>query len=297
VTRTVLVVGASSGIGRATAHLLAERGDRLVLASRGKRSLEDAAEECRQRGAASVVTVPVDVRDRSAVEDLVTSSDPDAVVHASGVVSYGRFEEVPPDVFDAVLATNVTGAANVAREAISLFRARRRGSLVLVGSVLGNIAAPSMTPYVVSKWAVRALGRQLAVENRDLPDVHVCVVSPGGVDTPIYQQAANYQGKRGRPPAPVDSPVTVARAIVRALDHPRDRISVGKLNPLMRLGFSLAPSLFDALVGPLFEIIAKKPGTQEPTTGNVYEPDDDLEAVSAGEGQGLADALARLRGR
>jgi NAD(P)-dependent dehydrogenase (short-subunit alcohol dehydrogenase family) len=297
VSRTVLVVGASSGIGRATAHLLAERGDRLVLASRGKRALEDTADECRLRGAGDVQVRVLDIRDRHDVEDVVVSSAPDVVVHTAGVVSYGRFEDVPPEVFDGVLATNVTGAANVSREALRLFRAQRHGNLVLVGSVLGQIGAPSMTPYVVSKYAVRALGRQLSLENRDLPDVHVSVVSPGGVDTPIYRQAANYQGKAGRPPAPVDSPAAVAQAIVRVLDHPRDRTSVGLLNPLMRLGFTALPRVFDAIVGPLFEVIAKKPGTVEPTPGNVLDPCDDLEAVEAGFGQGIGDALVRLRGK
>ncbi|MCU1601752.1 MAG: short-chain dehydrogenase/reductase [Frankiales bacterium] len=297
-TRTVLVVGASSGIGRAVAHLLSERGDDLVLASRGKKALADTAEECRSLGAQTVTVAPLDLRDRSAVEDVVRSLGPfDAVVCTSGVVSYGRFEKVPAEVFDAVLATNVTGVANLARAVLPTFRERRRGSLVLIGSVLGNITAPSMTPYVVSKWAVRALGRQLAVENRDLPEVHVTVLSPGGVDTPIYRQAANYQGRAGRPPAPVDSARTVAKAVVRVLDRPRDRVSVGRLNPLMRLGFTLLPGAFDLLVGPLYSALASKPGSVPPTTGNVLDPVDELEAVDAHEGQGMHDLIERLRGR
>jgi short-subunit dehydrogenase len=166
-----------------------------------------------------------------------------------------------------------------------------------VGSVLGEVNVPGMTPYVVSKWAVRALGRQLALENRDLDDVHVTVVSPGGVDTPIYRQAANYSGKPGRPPAPVVSPTTVAKAIVQALDQPRDRVSVGVANPVMRLGFALLPGLFDRLVGPLFSLLATRPGTQPATTGNVLEPYVDLEAVTGGEDQGLADVVGRLKER
>ncbi|MCU1592890.1 MAG: short-chain dehydrogenase/reductase [Frankiales bacterium] len=297
-SRNVWVVGASSGIGRATAQQLARRGDRLVLSSRGKQALDDTAAECRELGAAEVVVAPVDVGDQAGVDDIVRSNAPfDAVVVTSGVVAYGRFEQVPAEVFDKVVTTNLIGVANVARAVLPRMRERKSGSLVLIGSVLGNIAAPSMTPYIVTKWAVRALGRQLAVENRDLPDVHVTVVSPGGVDTPIYQQAANYQGRAGRPPAPVDSANKVASAIVRSLDRPRDRISVGVLNPVMRLGFSALPRVFDAIVGPLFAVLASKPGTVAPTTGNVLEPVDDLEAVDAGEGQGLRDLAARLRGK
>lgn len=294
-SRVVLLLGGSSGIGRATAHLLHERGDTVVLASRGKAALEATAAEL---GGAEVH--PVDVRDGDAVQSLVDEvvarhGRLDAVVSTAGVVSYGRFEDVPPEVFDGVLETNLLGAANVARAVVPVLRRQRKGTLVLVGSVLGDIAAPRMTPYVVSKWGVRALGRQLALENRDLPDVHVTVLSPGGVDTPIYVQAANYQGREGRPPMPVDSPEKLARAVVATLDKPRDRVSVGRLNPLMRLGFSLTPRIFDAIVGPLFEVLASKPVAVGPTTGNVLEPVDDREAVTGNGSGAWRDLVARVR--
>jgi short-subunit dehydrogenase len=300
--RAVVVIGASSGIGRATAHRLAARGDRLVLASRGKAALEATAEECRTLGAASVTVHQVDVRDAAAVlglVDAVLAEHPriDAVVNAAGVVAYGRFPDVPEEVFDGVLATNLHGSVNVARAVLPVLRRQRRGSLQLIGSVLGDVAVPGMTPYVVSKFAVRALGRQLALENRDLPDVHVTVVSPGGVDTPIYRQAANYQGRAGRPPAPVVSADTVARAMVAALDRPRDRVSVGPANHVMRAGFALLPKVYDTLVGPLFRLLATKPEPCAATPGNVLEPRDDLEAVDGGEGQGFADLIGRLRTR
>jgi short-subunit dehydrogenase len=300
VTPVVLVVGASSGIGRATAHLLAPRVEHLVLASRGTSALEEAAEECRARGARDVEVLTLDVSDRAAVDEAVAGvvarhGRLDAVVDAASVVAYGRFQDVPPEVFEGVLRTNLLGAANLSRAVLPVFRRQRAGHLLLIGSVLGEVNVPAMTPYVVSKWALRSLGRQLALENRDLPDVHVTVVSPGGVDTPIYRQAANYQGKPGRPPAPVVSPTTVAKALVQALDRPRDRVSVGIANPLMRFGFAVLPSLFDRLVGPLFSVLATRPGSQAPTTGNVLEPYVDLEAVTGGEDQGLRDALARIK--
>ena len=300
-SRAVLIVGASSGIGRAVAQRFAAQGDRLVLASRGKIALQRVAQECRDAGAASVTTRPVDVRDADAVSQIIDESVAeldglDIVLHSSGVVAYGRFEDIPTEVFDAVLATNISGAANVARAALPYLRSQRRGHLVLVGSILGNIAVPNMTPYVVSKYGVRSLGRQLALENRDLPGVHVSVVSPGSVDTPIYRQAANYLGRAGRPPAPVDPADRVAKAIVRLVERPRDRLSVGRANPLMRLGFTFLPTVFDMAVGPLFRVAAMKPGKQQNTTGNVLHAIETAEAVDGHEGQGLADAAARLAG-
>ncbi len=237
-----------------------------------------------------------DVRDGDAVQravDRVVGEHGrlDAVLHSAGVVAYGRFEDVPAEVFDAVLATNVLGAANVARAVLPVLRRQRRGTLVLVGSVLGHIAVPHMTSYVVSKYAVRSLGRQLALENRDLPDVRISVLSPGGVDTPIYRQAANYLGRPGRPPAPVYSAGRVAHALVGVLDRPRDRVGVGFANPLMRAGFSLAPRLFDALVGPLFRLTGTRPGPQPPTAGNVLAAVPAGEAVDGHLGQGGRDLL------
>ncbi|MGQ0623769.1 MAG: SDR family NAD(P)-dependent oxidoreductase [Sporichthyaceae bacterium] len=296
--RVVLIVGASSGIGRVTAYQLAAAGDRLILAARGKRALEATAAQCRALGACTVTTSALDVRDDAAVAQLVSGVIAehrrlDAVIHTAAVVSYGAFTDTPTEIFDAVLHTNVLGPANVARAALPVFRRQRHGSLILLGSLLGDIAAPAMTPYVLSKHAVKILGRQLCLEHRDLPDVHISVVSPGGVDTPIYRQAANYQGRPGRPPAPVESPDKVARAIVRALDRPRARINVGVANPLIKAGFTVLPRVFDVLVGPLFQLLASKPGIQEPTAGNVLESRDEAGAVRGGEGQGLRDFLAR----
>jgi NAD(P)-dependent dehydrogenase (short-subunit alcohol dehydrogenase family) len=298
----VLVTGASSGIGRATAHRLAARGHDLVLAARGKGTLEDTVAECRRLGSGSATAVAHDVRDAAAVDALVETviaehGRLDAVVHAAAVVAYGQFTDVPGEIFDAVLDTNVRGSANVARAVLPVFRRRGCGHLVLLGSVLGDMAAPGMTPYAVTKWAVRSLGRQLALENRDQPDVHVTVVSPGPVDTPIYRQAANYEGRPGRPPFPVVTPEYVARAIVEVLDRPRDRVSVGPANRVMKLGFSLLPKVFDSLVGPLIRVMATRPGHLDATPGNVLEPREELEAVRGGENQGFGDLFARLRGR
>jgi NAD(P)-dependent dehydrogenase (short-subunit alcohol dehydrogenase family) len=300
-SRSILILGASSGIGRATALRLAAAGDRLVLASRGSRALERTAVECLDAGATSVTTRIVDVQDAATVDKVVRESATelgglDVVLHSAGVVAYGRFEDIPAEVFDGVLSTNVGGAANVARASLPLLRTQRRGHLIFVGSILGNIAVPYMTPYVVSKYGIRSLGRQLALENRDLPDLHVSVVSPGSVDTPIYRQAANYLGRGGRPPAPVDSAEKLARAITQLVERPRDRVSVGLANPLMRMGFTFLPTVFDAVVGPLFRIAAMKPGHQPPTDGNVMHSVNELEAIDGGEGQGLADAAARLAG-
>ncbi len=273
--RVVIVTGASSGIGRAVAQRAARGGDHVVLVARGRTPLEHVATECDAVGAASTMVVPGDVADDEAMEKLVTEvlgrhDRIDAVVNSAGVVAYGRLEEVPAEVFEGVIRTNLLGSATVARHVLPVLRRQGSGSLILVGSVIGHLAAPSMSAYAVSKWGVRSLARHLQIENRDAADVHIGYVAPGGVDTPIYLQAANYAGFVGRPPPPVASPDRIARAVLRQVDRGRGRAQVGLTNDVMRFGFSAMPWAFDFLVGPLFSVAASDRTTPVgPTTGNV----------------------------
>lgn len=282
----VLVTGASSGIGRATALALAERGGTVVLCSRSEPVLQEVAVACRARGGEALV-VPADVGDRGAVEALFATATRqvgriDAAVHAAAVIAYGRFEDVPAEVFDRVQVTNLLGTANVARAALDHFRENGGGSLVLLGSVIGKMATPTMSSYVASKWAVHGLARTLQIEARQTPGVHVTLVAPGGVDTPIYRLAGSYTGHDGRPPPPVDSPEKVAASIVRALDRPRREVSVGLANRIMVTGFRLLPGLFDRLVGPLMRWFGTSRAERDPGPGNVFEPRADTEQKHGG---------------
>jgi NAD(P)-dependent dehydrogenase (short-subunit alcohol dehydrogenase family) len=274
--RVVLITGASSGIGRATAQICARRGDRLVLAARAEEPLRAAERECKAAGA-EVLVVPTDVGSADAVEALFVAAAGrfgrvDAVVHSVTVVAYGRFDEVPAPVFDQVVTTTLTGAANVARTALRVFRAAGGGRLVLVGSLLGKIATPYMSSYVTAKWGLHGLARTLQIEARETPGVEVSLVSPGGVDTPFYRQAASYYGRGGRPPPPVDPPEKVARAIVRALDRPRRETSVGIANPVVVAGFRALPGVYDRLVAPLMRVGGLSKAPVEVNDGNVFEP-------------------------
>jgi len=279
----VVVTGASSGIGRATVHVLARRGYRLVLAARSEENLEKVRAECEELGAEAVV-VPTDVSDGDSVDALFRTAvsrfgTVDGVVHSAAVLAYGRFVDIPARVFDQVLSTNVQGTANVARAALGVFEEQAGGRLVVVGSVIGQIAVPLMSTYVTSKWAMAGLVRTLQIEARRLPGVDVTLVSPGGVNTPIYQLAGNYAGFASRPPPPVDPPEKVARAVVRGLDRPRRSISVGPANPMMVFGFRSLPGVYDRIVTPMMERAGLSREPVHPSPGNVFEPGAGLEGV------------------
>jgi NAD(P)-dependent dehydrogenase (short-subunit alcohol dehydrogenase family) len=274
--RIVLVTGASSGIGRETVLQLAEPGVGLVLCARAREPLETVAKQCREQGAAALV-VPTDVRDDEAVRAAFAAAREefgrvDAVVHSAAVLAYGRFEDVPIDVWEASVSTTLFGAARVARQALQAFADTGQGRLVLVGSVLGKIAVPWMSTYVTAKWGLQGLVRTLQLEARTTPGIGISLVTPAGVDTPIYRLAGTYVGHHGQPPPPVASPRRVAQTVVRLLDRPAREVTVGPFNWAMVTGFRLMPAVYDIVVAPLMARIALDRDPAQPTPGNVLEP-------------------------
>jgi NAD(P)-dependent dehydrogenase (short-subunit alcohol dehydrogenase family) len=280
----VLVTGASSGIGRATAIRFAGQGASLVLVSRSATTLTDAAADCRAAGAQAVEVAPADVLDREALQKAVdratgTFGRLDVVVHAATVMAYGRLEDLDPDVFERVVDTALHGTNNLILTVVPVFRRQERGSLIVVSSLLASITAPTMGAYVTAKWGQLGMIRTLQQELRELPDVHVSAVAPGGVSTPIYEQAATVLGNTGHPPPPVYTPERVARAIVGRVADPRRLKQSGFANPLIIAGFRLFPPVFDALVGPLLKVFGMARDDAPPTTGNVFAPVPEKEAT------------------
>jgi NAD(P)-dependent dehydrogenase (short-subunit alcohol dehydrogenase family) len=281
----VVVTGASSGIGLSTARAFAGRGYRVVVASRSESRLADVTAQCRADGAADVLAVVTDVADERSVDALFDQvaarfGGLDVVAHVATPMAYGTLEALPSDVFTAVVDTAVHGSFYIARAALRIFRPQGRGTLVFVSSLLASIAAPEMGAYSTGKWGQAGLIRTLQLETRNARGIKICSVSPGGVNTPIYTQAANFTGRSARAPIPVDPPEKVARAIVHCVDKPKKRVSVGLANPLVIFGFRFFPQVYDALVTPLLHLASlSKPGSAPRTEGNVFKP------ASAGEAE------------
>lgn len=280
---TVLITGAGSGIGRATALLYAGRGARLVLAGRRKSALDEVREECRDAGAADVVVAPTDVTDAEACERLVAVALEafgriDVCVHAAAVAAYGRIEEIPLAALDRVVETNLLGSVRLSRPVLAAFREAGGGTLVLVGSILGRMAVPEMGAYVMSKWGVRALARTLVLETRDAPGITVTLVSPGGVDTPIYPQAGNWTGRQPKAPAPVEDPESVARTIARTVEHPRLERLTGWASPVMVAGAAVVPRVYNVFVGPLMRRLGFTGEPVADSSGNLWRDEGPADA-------------------
>lgn len=276
---------------------MAARGWHVALVARQPELLADAAAAC--TGAASVTVLPTDVGEDEAVSEcfarvLDDHGRVDVVVNCAAVLAYGRTEEVPPEVFERVLRTNLLGSVNVARHSIRTFRRQQEGTLVLVGSIAGHLAAPGMSSYVVGKHGVRALARQLRVENVDMPEIRVRYAAPGGVDTPIYRQAANYLGAEGAPPPPVASAERVGAQLMALVERRRAPEQLALTNHLLRGAFTVAPRIYDAVAGPAVRLaLTDQRNSVPPNDGNVMQPTPDRVRGDAGH-QGTVGRTARI---
>src|SRR5829696_3946436 len=206
----VLVTGASSGIGRAAARRFAESGADLVLTARSPEDIDRIALECQAHGS-EVLTMLADVGDERQVQELAKVAIEhfgriDAWINNAGVIAYGRFEDMPSEVFDGVIRTNLLGQVYGARAALEQFRRQGSGVLVNLASVWGRVTSPNVVPYVVSKHGIRAFSeclREGLAASEGTEDIHVVTVLPESVDTPIFQHAANYTGHEIKPVSPV----------------------------------------------------------------------------------------------
>ena len=152
-----------------------------------------------------------------------------------------------------------------------VFREQQYGTLIVVNSLLGEIAVPQMGAYATSKWGQLGLVRTLQLETRDERHIHVCLVNPGSVNTPIYYQAANFTGRVPRPPMPIQQPDKMARHIVRMAEHPRRQVAAGPVNLITIAGFRFLPFVYERIVGPLFRLAALTDDWAAPAAGNTLD--------------------------
>jgi short-subunit dehydrogenase len=273
--RVVVITGASSGIGRATALALAKKGSHVVLAARREEPLDDLARDCEALGVRALV-VPTDVSNPAAVrhladEALAAFGRFDAWINNAGVYLMGSLEETPDDAFRQLMETNFFGTVTGTRIAVTQFRRQGYGTLVNVSSTFGTVAAPYVSAYVASKHAVRGFSASVRQELLNT-GIDVCTVLPAAVDTPLWQHTANYTGWRIRPVEPVYTPERVARAILRVLRSPKHEVMVGPAGRSFAAMHGLMPATFERSMRGVTDRQHFEKVRQGPTSGSLFRP-------------------------
>ncbi|MFI7661582.1 SDR family oxidoreductase [Micromonospora parva] len=250
-TRTVVVTGASAGVGRAVAHAYAARGARLALLARGEAGLAAAERECRLRGASDVRVYRVDVSDAGAVQQAA-----DDVVHRWGGIDvwvnnamvsvFASAWEISAREFHRVTAVTYLGTVHGTLAALRHMRAHGRGTIVQVGSALAYRGIPLQSAYCASKHAVQGFNDSLRAELlHDCPGVKVSMVQLPAINTPQFSWVRTRLPRHPQPVPPIFTPELAARAIVWAADHGTRELNVGGPTWQARLADALFPGLLD----------------------------------------------------
>jgi NAD(P)-dependent dehydrogenase (short-subunit alcohol dehydrogenase family) len=249
--KTVVVTGASGGVGRATARRFGARGDRVALLARGDAGLEAAARDVTDAGGTPLV-VPVDVADAAAVEEAADRVERelgpiDVWVNVAFSGVFARFVDIEPDEYRRVTEVTYLGYVYATRAALRRMMPRDHGTIVQVGSALAYRGIPLQSAYCGAKHAIQGFHESLRCELlHDGSRVRVTMVQLPAVNTPQFRWVLDRLPKRAQPVPPIYQPEVAARGIVYAADHPRRReYWVGASTVGTLLANAVAPGLLD----------------------------------------------------
>ena len=249
--QVIVITGASSGIGLATAKRAARRGAQVVLVSRDEEDLARAVREIQERGASAVHFV-ADVADQAAMQrvarDVVVQFGRiDTWINNAGVTVYGLIEEVPTEDARRLFETNYWGVVNGSLAALPHLRSGG-GALINLGSVLSDTGYPLQGHYTASKHAVKGFtdSLRLEVEKSGAP-VCITLIQPAAIDTPCPEHAKNHLGFEAKHMPPVYAPEVVAKAILHCAERPERNVLVGGSGKVFSTSEKFAPRLFDRM--------------------------------------------------
>lgn len=286
----VVIIGASSGIGRATAMDFAARGATVVCVARDEAGLATLVEEIRDKGgrALAVTAEAADAEQMKSVAAYAVQElgRIDTWVHLAAVSVYARFEDTLPAEFARVIEVNLLGQIHGALAALPHLRRAGGGALICVSSVEGMVSLPFQSAYAASKHGVVGFLDSLRLElQREGAPISVTNILPAAINTPLFQKALTRLGVEPRPPPPVYAPELVSRAILHASCHEARDLMVGGAGMALLLARRISPYLTDAILQSRagFDSQLTDRPKSEDAPNNLFEPSSARDARIEGD--------------
>ncbi|MDP9415737.1 MAG: SDR family oxidoreductase [Pseudomonadota bacterium] len=292
--QVIVITGASSGIGLATAKMAAERGAKVVLSARSRDALAQAVDEIKQPGGEAAFVV-ADVTKREDIERIAATAIErfggfDTWVNNAGVGIWGLIEELSEADMRQLFETNFWGVVHGSRIAVDHLR-HKGGALINVGSLASDRALPVQGFYSASKQAVKGFTDALRTELEfgNAP-VSVTLIKPASIGTPLPQHVKNYSTKEAKFPPPVYLPEEVAATILRAAERPVREAFVGGVAPMVSMLSTVAPRFLD-WVGAKF-LVPGQHGSKESTpTDNLNQGKAEAQVIGDHQGSIIRPSL------
>lgn len=252
--QVIVITGASSGIGLATAEAAAQRGAKLVLCGRSEQSLREIASRMSLEGG-EAIAVACDVSERQQVqqvgdEALERFGRIDTWVNNAGIGMYGRLDDSAEPDARRLFDINFWGVVNGSMVALPILKRNPNGGAIInVGSEVSDAAVPLLGMYTASKHAVKGFNDTLRVEVEEVDEapISITLIQPTATDTPFPQHARNFMDREAKLPEPMIEPRKVAEAILSAAEKPTRATQVGggaKMNVAMS---RLLPGMADKM--------------------------------------------------
>lgn len=277
--QVVVITGASSGVGRATAHAFARQGANLALIARNQEALEKTLDEVRSLGGSGKV-YPLDVSDFQAVDDVSLRIERDfgpisVWINNAMVSIMSPLEQITAEEFRRVTEVTYLGYVWGTQTALRRMRPRKNGVIVQVGSALAHRSIPLQSAYCGAKHAIAGMTESLRCELiHEKSGVRVTMVDLPGVNTPQFNWVRNKMGRKSKPVGTIFEPEVAARAILWASRHARKEVYLGWPTVESVLGNRVIPSLLDHYLARKVyrEHLTKEPDPRNSREDNLFHP-------------------------